>query len=93
MNKILLDASFFKYLAWFNNFLATYNGITYYDQKFSYEKVHLDASLTGLVYALPLPHNFEGYDIVHLEMINLIVAARYGPIICPTKGFRSFVTI
>ena len=41
VNKILLDASFFKDLSWFNTFLATHNGVAYYDHKFSYEKVYL----------------------------------------------------
>ena len=50
--------------------------------------VYLDASLTGLggqygsmVYALPISDKFQDYDIVHLEMVNLIEAAKYGLII------------
>ena len=43
----------------------------------------LDASLTGLVghygnqcYALPLPKNFHNYTIVHLEILNKVVALK-----------------
>ena len=81
--KILLTTEFFKDLAWFNAFLSQFNGITYYDQKFSRIPVHLDASLIGLgghfdsmVYSLPIPLGFMGYTIVHLEILNIIVAAK-----------------
>ena len=47
-NKILLSQEFFRDLAWFRVFLSEYNGITYYDQRFSRIPVHLDACLTGL---------------------------------------------
>ena len=42
---------------------------------------YLDASLTGLggafgdfVYALPIPRNFHKYNIVQLEILNIVVA-------------------
>ena len=45
--------------------------------------MHLDASLTGLgavfhnmVYSLPLPKGFMGYSIVHLEILNIVVACK-----------------
>ena len=72
-----------KDLAWFNVFLSQYNGVTYYDQKFSRIPVHLDACLTGLgghygtmVYSLPIPLGFMKYTIVHLEILNIVVAAK-----------------
>ena len=81
--KMLLSTEFFKDLSWFNAFLSQFNGITYYDQKFSRIPVHLDASLTGLgghfdsmVYSLPIPLGFMGYTIVHLEILNIVVAAK-----------------
>ena len=30
----------------------------------------------AMVYMLPIPSHFKGYDIVHLEMVNIIVAAK-----------------
>ena len=44
-------------------------------------RFYLDASLTGLggayndlVYALSIPRGFQAYDVVHLEMVYVIVA-------------------
>ena len=82
-SKILLSPEFFRDLAWFRVFLSQYNGVTYYDHSFSRIPVHLDACLTGLggkfgsmVYALPIPLGFKGYSIVHLEILNIVVAAK-----------------
>ena len=65
-NKILITSNFRKDLAWFNQFLSHYNGVTYYDNKYCHEEVHLDACLSGLgasfqsmVYALPIPKNYN----------------------------------
>ena len=81
--KIILTSDFFKYLAWFNEFLSPYNGVTYYDQKFSRIPIHVDACLTGLgghfgsmVYSLPIPLGFMNYTIVHLEILNIVAAAK-----------------
>ena len=82
-SKILLTADFKKDLNWFNSFLIHYNGVTFYDNKYCHFEVHLDASLTGLggafknmVYALPLPVNHGNYTIVHLEILNVVVALK-----------------
>ena len=81
--KIILTTEFLKDLAWFNTFLSHYNGVTYYDQKFSRIPIHLDACLTGLgghfgsmVYSLPIPLGFMKYIIIHLEILNIVVAAK-----------------
>ena len=65
------------------SFLSQYNGVTYYDHTFSRIPVHLDACLTGqggkfgsMVYALPIPLGFKGYSILHLEILNIVVAAK-----------------
>ena len=83
VSKILLTQDFFHDLAWFNNFLQVYNGVTFYDQVPSNIEVHLDACLTGLgghfgnmIYTLPIPLGFQQYDITQLEMINIVVAAK-----------------
>ena len=54
-----------------------------YDKRPVTDVVYLDASLTGLgatfrnlVYTLPIPVNFNDYTIVHLEMINVLVALK-----------------
>ena len=82
-SKILLTAEFKKDLNWFNSFLIHYNGVTFYNNKYCHFEVHLDASLTGLggafknmVYALPLPANHGNYTIVHLEILNVVVALK-----------------
>ena len=65
----------------FRLFLQVYNGVTIYYVPLLFEDIHLDASLTGLgdqfknyVYALSIPENYMGYNIAHLEMLNVVVA-------------------
>ena len=54
-----------------------------YDRRPVTDIAYLDASLTGLggcfnnlVYTLPIPPGFNSYSIVHLEMINVLVALK-----------------
>ena len=72
-----------KDLNWFNTILYSYNGVTFCDNKPVQATIALDASLTGLgavfqnmVYALPLPNNYLGYNITKLEMLNIMVALK-----------------
>ena len=83
VKKILLNKEFFSDLNWFHLFLSQYNGVTYYHQTQCHSQMHLDASLTGLgavfqnmVYSLPLPRGYMGYSIVHLEILNIVVACK-----------------
>ena len=83
VQKILLNQAFFQDLTWFNTFLSSFNGVTYYDHQLPSAQVHLDACLTGLgghfdsmVYALPIPRGHENYDICQLEMVNIVVALK-----------------
>ena len=80
---IVLNQQFHRDLNWFNIFLKQYNGVTFYDNHDIQDTVHLDASLQGLggvyqnmVYALTIPLGFMQYSIVHLEILNLIVALK-----------------
>ena len=82
-NKIKLDNEFYKDLNWFNVFLRSYNGVTFYSLASINTQVHLDACLSGLggqygdwVYSLPLPDNFSNLHITQLEMLNVIVALK-----------------
>ena len=79
VKKILLNAD----LTWFRIFLSQYNGVTYYHQTHCHFQMHLDASLTGLgavfkdmVYSLPLPRGYMGYNIAQLEILNIVVACK-----------------
>ena len=81
--KILITPDFRKDLAWFNQFLTQYNGVTYYDTNYCHTEVDLDTCLSGLgasfdsmVYALPIPRNHNNYNIVHLELLNIVVALK-----------------
>ena len=63
--------------------MKQYNGVTFYDNYEIQDTVHLDASLQDLggmyknmVYALTIPLGFMQYSIVHLEILNLIVALK-----------------
>ena len=80
---LTLPTAFFKDLQWFNTFLTQYNGVTMYEVRPVSADIFLDASLTGLggvfghqVYALALPKHFMNYTIVHLEILNIVVALK-----------------
>ena len=82
-SHINLNQSFHRDLNWFNTFLWQYNGITFYDHQKPHHTVYLDACLTGfgvcfasMVYVLPIPLNFKNYTIVHLEILNIVVALK-----------------
>ena len=78
-----LTCSFFRDLNWFCTFLKQFNGVVYYDPRSIQAELHLDACLTGMggifenqCHALPIPKNFNQYSIVHLEMLNIVVALK-----------------
>ena len=78
-----LTVDFFKDLKWFVTFLKQFNGVVYFDVKPVQAELHLDACLKGYggiflnqCYALPIPKNFNNYSIVHLEMLNIVVALK-----------------
>ena len=81
--SVRLSQEFFRGLAWFKQFLRQFNGIVYYDTKPIQAELHLDACVTGLgaifdseCYSLPIPRGFNNYSIVHLEMLNIVVALK-----------------
>ena len=83
LTEFTLDVEFHRDLKWFSTFLTSFNGVTMYDRRPVNGIVYLDASLTGLgacynnlVYTLPIPPGFNNYTIVHLEMLNVLVALK-----------------
>ena len=65
----------------FLKFIPLYNGVTFFDQKPIDFSTELDASLQGLgarwgadLYALTIPLGYLDLQIVHLEMLNILVA-------------------
>ena len=81
--RIVLNDDFQRDLAWFEKFLPQYNGVSMYVHKNSDSTLELDACLTDLgghwgqyVYHLPISRGFANLDIVHLEMVNIVVALR-----------------
>ena len=63
--------------------MSHFNGIVYYDTRHIQAELHLDACLAGLggifanqCYALPIQRGFNNYSIVHLEMLNIVVALK-----------------
>ena len=81
--RIHLNPEFHRDLRWFERFLPLYNGITLYDHQKTGHQVHLDACLQGLggvwqnmVYHLPVPLGFNSLSIVHLQMLNILVAVK-----------------
>ena len=82
-NSIQLTQDFIRDLRWFSKFLETYNGVSLYHHRPVDYTVELDACLTGLggrwdnfVYHLPIPKHYQNLTIVHLEMVNILVAIR-----------------
>ena len=81
--KIFLTPEFKRDLRWFAKFLPTYNGVSLYDHKPIGATLELDACLTGFgghcgryVYHLPIVRGFMKRSIVHLEMVNILIAIR-----------------
>ena len=80
-STITLTHEFKRDLCWFDKFLAKYNGRSFFDYKPVFGVLELDACLTGLggrynskVYHLPVIKHFQNLGIVHLEMVNILVA-------------------
>ena len=84
--RIKLNEEFFKDIHWFLTFLPSYNGISYFDKQDveHCDSLYLDASLSGLgavwanrVYSSPvLAIPGFTFTIVHLEMLNIVLALR-----------------
>ena len=82
-DKILLDINFHRDLNWFLKFLPYFNGTAFFNHTPIKKVIELDACLEGLgaifenqVYSIQVPKNFENYTIVHLEILNILVALR-----------------
>ena len=80
-SSITLDHDFKRELRWFQCFLGQYNGTSFFDHKLIHHVVELDACLVGLggrcghlVYHLPIVKHYTNLTIVHLEMVNILVA-------------------
>ena len=86
--NIKLTQSFRRDLRWFSRFLDKYNGVSMYNHRKIDHVIELDACLDGLggvwknlVYHLPIPRHYLGLTIVHLEMVNILVALKvFGPL-------------
>ena len=83
--EITIVFSFVQYsdLNWFEKFVKAFNGTVFFDHSPIKATVELDACLVGLggrwknqVYYVPLADQFPDFNIVHLEMLNLLVAIR-----------------
>ena len=83
-NRIIkLTHVFQRDVCWFDRFLLRYNGASMYNHRCVDHEVELDACLDGLgavwknfVYHVPLQHQYLNLSIVHLEMLNILVAVR-----------------
>ena len=81
--KVVLTEDFHRDLNWFARFLIKFNGVAFFFHDPVHFHIELDASLQGLgavcgteVYAVPIELGHKGYQIVHLEMLNILVALR-----------------
>ena len=82
-DTIAIDCEFRRDLNWFTRFLPQFNGVAFFGHNTIHTHVELDASLQGLgamcgqeIYAIALPKGYQNYNIVHLEMVNILVAVR-----------------
>ena len=78
---IILTKDFHRDLNWFCKFVPKFNGSAFFVHK--NVNCELDACLQGLgarcgneVYSIPLQLGHESMAIVHLEMLNILVAIR-----------------
>ena len=83
LDLIQLDIEFHRDVQWFTKFAQTFNGTAFFKCDTFQGDIELDASLQGLgakcgkyVYAISIPKGYENYNIVHLEMLNILVALR-----------------
>ena len=96
LSKILLTIDFKRDLNWFLEFIPKFNGIAFIFHHPITEEIELDASLQGLgarwgsqVYSIRIPLGYENMAIVHLDMLNILVAIRvWGPY-CIGKVIRT----
>ena len=79
---VYLDQDFHRDLSWFNQFLYTFNGRVFVNKVEEFT-VYVDASFMGIggcfndnVYTHSIPNTFVFGSIVHLELINVLVAIR-----------------
>ena len=87
LSKIHLTMDFKRDLNWFLEFILKFNGKALISHQPITEEIELDASLQGLgarcgnqVYSIPIPLVYENMSIVHLEMLNILVAIHvWGP--------------
>ena len=82
-DNINLDQNFHRDLNWFIKFLPHFNRVAFFNHVPFRMTIELDACLQELgaicrnqVYAVKIQKNFENYSIVHLEMLNILVALR-----------------
>ena len=83
LSKISLTVDFRRDLNWFLEFIPKFNGKAFISHYSISEEIELDASLQGLgarwgtqVYTIPIHLGYENLSIVHLEMLNILVAIR-----------------
>ena len=83
LETIHLDTEFHRDVKWFAKLAHTFNGTAFFKHERFQGDIELDASLQGLgakcgkfVYAILIPKGYENYNIVHLEMLNILVALR-----------------
>ena len=82
-DQVQLSVDAQRDINWFSKFLPTFYGVTIFDHRPITFDIELDACLQSLearcgnqVYALPLPLGYMDLNIVHLEMLNILVALR-----------------
>ena len=80
---ISLTPEFKRDLNWFCQFTKVFNGTAFFHHTHHHGRIELDASLQGLganfnneVYAIPIVKKYNHFGIVHLEMLNIMVAIR-----------------
>ena len=83
--RITLDHHFHRDLRWFQAVLPKFNGVSLYDHKQVDFQVHFQ-------YHLPIPLGYQNLDIVHLEMINILVTVKLFGVYWKSKRVKIFVT-
>ena len=89
---ITLTSGFKHDLRWFATFLPWYNGVSLYDHRPIGMALDLDDGLTGFggrcgnfVYHLGIARGFRNWTIVHLKMVNILLAVKLFANLCASK--------
>ena len=81
--NVPIPIEFSQDLNWFLEFLRYFNGVTFFDHKpcltfmgLEVCPTELGGRLSNQIYTMPFDANVNNYNVIHIEMLNVLVALR-----------------